>query len=169
MFHALVCLTSLRLSTLHSHSLSHLLLHPPHLSLHLLCGSVRRETPCALPRMGSLAFLSTTPLSQVMSPNSSTTTSSQRPLKFSSRNPPATLILADCRAEIQKHEFQADYDRRSIQKLNELSSLNDVRLIVHLGETNNFDGINNFFMNNCRNKIGISVKLKIKVSMKWKN
>ena len=26
--------------------------------------------------------------------------------------------LADCRAEIQKHEFQADYDRRSIQKLN---------------------------------------------------
>ena len=27
-------------------------------------------------------------------------------------------ILADCRAEIQKHEFQADYDRRNIQKLN---------------------------------------------------
>ena len=26
-------------------------------------------------------------------------------------------ILADCRAEIQKHEFQANYDRRSIQKL----------------------------------------------------
>ena len=29
-------------------------------------------------------------------------------------------ILADCKAEIQKHEFQADYDRRSIQKLNEV-------------------------------------------------
>ena len=29
--------------------------------------------------------------------------------------------LADCRAEeIEKHEFQADYDRRSIQKLNEV-------------------------------------------------
>ena len=28
-------------------------------------------------------------------------------------------ILADCQEEIQKHEFQADYDRRSIQKLNE--------------------------------------------------
>ena len=28
-------------------------------------------------------------------------------------------ILAVFRAEIQKHEFQADYDRRSIQKLNE--------------------------------------------------
>ena len=27
-------------------------------------------------------------------------------------------ILADCRAEIQKHEFQANYDRKSIQKLN---------------------------------------------------
>ena len=29
-------------------------------------------------------------------------------------------ILADCQAEIQKHEFQANYDRRSIQKLNEV-------------------------------------------------
>ena len=28
-------------------------------------------------------------------------------------------ILADCQAEIRKHEFQADYDRRSLQKLNE--------------------------------------------------
>ena len=28
-------------------------------------------------------------------------------------------ILADCPAEIGKHEFQADYDRRSIQKLSE--------------------------------------------------
>ena len=27
-------------------------------------------------------------------------------------------ILPDCQAEIQKHEFHADYDRRSIQKLN---------------------------------------------------
>ena len=28
-------------------------------------------------------------------------------------------ILADCQAEIRKHEFQANYDRRSIQKLSE--------------------------------------------------
>ena len=28
--------------------------------------------------------------------------------------------LADCQAEIRKHEFQADYDSRSIQKLNEI-------------------------------------------------
>ena len=26
-------------------------------------------------------------------------------------------ILAECRAEIKKHEFQADYDRRSVRKL----------------------------------------------------
>ena len=29
-------------------------------------------------------------------------------------------ILADCQAEIQKNKFQADYDRRSKQKLNEV-------------------------------------------------
>ena len=29
-------------------------------------------------------------------------------------------ILADCQADIQKHEFQAEYDRRSVQKLNEM-------------------------------------------------
>ena len=29
-------------------------------------------------------------------------------------------ILDDCQAEIQKHEFQAEYDRRSIPKLNEV-------------------------------------------------
>ena len=46
MFHALVCLTSLRLSTSCTlYSLSHPLLHPPDLHLHLLCGSVRREFP----------------------------------------------------------------------------------------------------------------------------
>ena len=28
-------------------------------------------------------------------------------------------ILADCQAEIRKHEFQADYDRKSVQQLNE--------------------------------------------------
>ena len=32
-------------------------------------------------------------------------------------------ILADCQAEIRKHEFQADYDRRSIQKLSETIEL----------------------------------------------
>ena len=31
--------------------------------------------------------------------------------------------LADCQAEIRKHEFQADYDGRSVQKLNETIEL----------------------------------------------
>ena len=29
-------------------------------------------------------------------------------------------ILAECQAEIQKHEFQADYDRRSVRKFVEI-------------------------------------------------
>ena len=29
-------------------------------------------------------------------------------------------ILAECQAEIKKHEFQADYDRRGVQKLSEI-------------------------------------------------
>ena len=29
-------------------------------------------------------------------------------------------ILAECRAEIKKHDFQADYDRRSVRKLGEI-------------------------------------------------
>ena len=41
----------------------------------------------------------------------------------------------------------------------ELLSLNEVRLIMLMQETNNFDEINNFFMNNNWNKIGIFVKL----------
>ena len=51
----------------------------------------------------------------------------------------------------------------------ELSRLNEVRLIVVLQEMNNFDEINNFFMNNYWNKIGKFVKLMRKVSMRCKN
>ena len=50
-----------------------------------------------------------------------------------------------------------------------LSSLNEVQFIVLIKETNNIDEINNFFMNNYWNKIGIFVKLMRKVSMRWKN
>ena len=68
-------------------------------------------------------------------------------------------ILADVSAEIQKHEFEADSDRRNIQKLNGvIESQREVRLIVLFKETNNFDEITNFFMNNYWNKIGIFVK-----------
>ena len=183
----------------------------------LPCGCCRSKIPCALRPMRSLALWPITPLSQVMSPTSSTTTTTQRPLKFSSRSHPATQdprtrmtrrsgalfttihsgarrtqlavdrqayhspeesslpsqslsvghvrtgrpvnelsslsssvrenpsrdseneqirillerqkeqILADCRAEIQRHEFQADYDRRGILKLNKNCK---IRLIV---------------------------------------
>ena len=51
----------------------------------------------------------------------------------------------------------------------ELLSLNEVRLLMLMQETNNFDEINNFFMNNYWNKIGNFVKLIWKVSMTWKN
>ena len=29
-------------------------------------------------------------------------------------------ILAECQAEIKKHDFQADYDRRSVRKLSDI-------------------------------------------------
>ena len=51
---------------------------------------------CALPRMRSHALCPTTILSQVMSPTSSTTTTSQRPLKSSSRSLPATASPQLC-------------------------------------------------------------------------
>ena len=51
----------------------------------------------------------------------------------------------------------------------EKSSINEVRLIVLIKETNNFDDINNFFMNNYLNKIENFVKLMWKVPMRWKN
>ena len=41
----------------------------------------------------------------------------------------------------------------------EFSSLSEKKLIILLQEMNNFDEINNFFMNNYQNKIGIVVKL----------
>ena len=44
-------------------------------------------------------------------------------------------ILADCQAEIRKHEFQAEYDRRSIQKLNEMiQSQNEEIRRAHQGD-----------------------------------
>ena len=57
-------------------------------------------------------------------------------------------ILADCQAEIRKHEFQADYDRRSVQKLNEtIESQKKKNFVVLTMEMNDFDKIDNFFMN----------------------
>ena len=49
------------------------------------------------------------------------------------------------------------------------SSLKGEKFIVLIKETNDFDEINNFFMNNYQNKIGIFVKFICKVFMRWKN
>ena len=78
-------------------------------------------------------------------------------------------ILVDCRAEIQKHDFQADCDRRSIQKLNEVIESQRGKIYRDHQGDEQLDEINNFFMNNYWHKIGIFVKLMRKVSMRWKN
>ena len=41
--------------------------------------------------------------------------------------------------------------------------------VVLIKEKNDADKINNFFMKNYWNKIGVFVKLMTKVSMRWKN
>ena len=65
---------------------------------------------------------------------------------------------------------RSDYDRRSIQKLNEVIEYQRGEFIVLIKETNNFDDINNFFMNNYWHKIGIFVKLvrRIQIEKRWK-
>ena len=75
-------------------------------------------------------------------------------------------ILADCQAEIQKHEFQADCDRRSIQKLKEvIESQKEENFAVLIKETNDFDKIINFFM-----KQNWDLReAHEKSSVKWKN
>ena len=78
------------------------------------------------------------------------------------------LILAESQAEIKKHEFQANYDRRSVRKLGKLLNLSKKNFIA-LKLKNFNDKINNFFMNGYYSKIRNYVKIIIKVSMKWKN
>ena len=78
-------------------------------------------------------------------------------------------ILAECQAEIKKHEFQANYDRRSVQKFSEHIDSQQRKNFIALKQKNFIDEINNFFMNSYCSKTGNYVKLMIKVSMKWKN
>ncbi len=61
-----------------------------------------------------------------------------------------------------KNNNSRHYDRRSVQKLSKLSSPRKEKIIVLTKETNNIDEINNFFMNNYWNKIGIFVKQESK-------
>ena len=66
------------------------------LSLPLPCELHRGNIPLALRQMRSLALWSTTRHSQVMSPTSSTISTTQRPLKSSSRSNPATRCPRTC-------------------------------------------------------------------------
>ena len=55
-------------------------------------------------------------------------------------------ILAECQAEIKKHEFQSDYDRRSVRKLGEIIESQQEGLL-HCAQAEEFhDEVNNFFM-----------------------
>ena len=51
----------------------------------------------------------------------------------------------------------------------ELLSLSTQKLVILLQVMNNFDEINYFCTNNYQNKIGIFVKLRSNVFMRWKN
>ena len=77
-------------------------------------------------------------------------------------------ILAECQAEIKKHEFHAKYDRRSVQNLVKLLNLSRKNFIA-LKQKNFNDEIKNFFMNSYYSKIWHNVKLTRKVSTRCKN
>ena len=77
-------------------------------------------------------------------------------------------LLAECQAEIKKHEFRADFDTRSARTLGEnIKSQQENFIALKLKNFN--DEINNFIMNGYCSKIQNYVKLIIKVSVKWKN
>ena len=68
-------------------------------------------------------------------------------------------ILADYQAEIRKHEFQADYDRRSFQKSSETIESQQEELHRAQAEKTPSTRSTTFFINNYQNKTEIYVKL----------
>ena len=83
-------------------------------------------------------------------------------------------ILAECQAEIKKHEFQADYDRRSVQKLSEIIEFQQELHCAQAEELQRRDQQllqTQILQQNSELREGIEnfVKLMVKVSMKWKN
>ena len=67
------------------------------------------------------------------------------------------------KAEIRKHEFQADLWQKKYSKVEWNDRVSkEKKLVVLIKETNDFDEINHFFMNNFWHKIGIFVKLMMK-------
>ena len=77
-------------------------------------------------------------------------------------------ILAECQAEINRHDFQAAMTEEVYENWVKLLNLNKKNFIAL--ELKNFnDEINNFFMHSYCSKIWNYVKLIRKVSVKWKN
>ena len=78
-------------------------------------------------------------------------------------------ILAECQAEIRKHEFQADCDRRSIQKLSEMVDSQQEELHCARGEEVQQRDQQLLHDRLLQQKFGIYVKLTREVSLKWKS
>ena len=80
-------------------------------------------------------------------------------------------ILAEVRSEIQKHELQAESDRRCIQELNwnHWFSANGNWSFYYYKCVSNPGDMNHNFKKKYQNKIGIFVKLVSGISETWKN
>ena len=77
-------------------------------------------------------------------------------------------ILAECQAEIKKHEFQANYDRRSVQKLSEIIESQQEELRRAQTEERHRRDQQLLHEQSC-SKIRNFVKLIKEVSLKWKS
>ena len=75
-------------------------------------------------------------------------------------------ILAECQAEIKKHEVQANYDRRSVQQLSEIIESQQEEL--HCAQAEELQRRDQQLLH-AYSKIRNYVKVTKKVSMKWKN
>ena len=78
-------------------------------------------------------------------------------------------ILAHCRAVIQKHEFQADSDRRSIQELSGIIEFQRREIDHILACDEQLRRDQQLLHEQLQNRIGIFVKLMRKASVKCKN
>ena len=77
-------------------------------------------------------------------------------------------ILAECQAEIKKHEFQADYDRRSVLKFGDIIESQQEEL--HCAQAEELQRRDQQLLHALLLQQNSEyVKLIIKVSMKWKN
>ena len=78
-------------------------------------------------------------------------------------------ILAEVRSEIQKHEFQAESDKRSVQELTGItdSQRREIDHTVASDEQSRRDQL--LLQEQLSEKIGIFVKVVSKVFMRWKN